>query len=190
MSHNLLIIHPRDPDAGPTDQASPIDMLRELAFIDGTLEFDGKTHYRPGEDFLQLMTFLGCSPVVSLGEPGLTGEDFCHVAFEGPAPETLFVGGRNVKPPRCSACGHRFTDWQERVREWQADRKGYRLGCPECGSEQPVTALKWRQCAGFGRFFIQVWGIFEGEAVPSDRLLDALQRHTGMAWSYFYYQRI
>jgi len=189
MSHNLLILHPRDPDASPTDQASLIAMLRELAFIDGTLEFDGKTHYRPGEDFLQLMTFLGCSPVVSLGEPGLTGEDFCHVAIEGPAPETLFVGGRNVKPPRCPACGHRFADWQERVREWEADRKGYRLGCPECGSEQPVTALKWRQCAGFGRFFIQVWGIFEGEAVPSDRLLDALQRHTGTPWSYFYYQR-
>jgi hypothetical protein len=188
MSHNLLILQPRDSGASLVDQVSLIAMLQALDFIDATIEFDGKTHYRPGEDFLQLMTFLGCSPVVALGEPGLTGEDFCHVAFEGPTAQTRFVGGRNVKPPRCPACGHRFAQWQELVREWEADREGYRLSCPGCGSEHPVTALKWRQCTGFGRFFIQVWGIFEGEAVPSDRLLDALQQHTGMAWSYFYYQ--
>ncbi len=187
MSANLLILHPKDPDANPTDSTSLIAMLQSLAFIDDSFEFEGKLHYRPGEDFLQLMTFLGCSPVVALGEPGLTGEDFCHVAFEGPEAETRFVGGRNVKPPRCPACGHRFQQWQDLVDAWEDDREGYRLTCPECGSEQTVTALKWRQCAGFGRFFIKVWGIFEGEAVPSDRLLDALREHSGTAWSYFYY---
>ncbi len=188
MSANLLILHPKDPDFLPNGFDTLIDMLQSLGFIDAPFEFAGKTHYRPGEDFLQLMTFLGCSPVVSLGEPGLTGEDFCHIALEEPSAQTRFVGGKNVKPPRCPTCGHRYTSWPELVSAWEADRRGYRLSCPDCGSELPLTALKWRQCAGFGRFFIKVWGIFEGEAVPSDRLLDALQRHTGTAWSYFYYQ--
>ena len=188
MSANLLILHPKAPDASPDDHDSLIAMLQSLDFLDAAFEFEGRTHYRPGEDFLQLMTFLGCSPVVALGEPGLTGDDFCHVAFDGPAPETRFVGGRNVKPPRCPACGHRYEQWQELVSVWEADREGYRLTCPDCGSEKTLPAIKWRQCAGFGRFFIKVWGIFEGEAVPSDRLLDALQHHTGMAWTYFYYQ--
>ncbi len=188
MSTNLLILHPKLPDALPKDLDSLIAMLQALEFIDATLTYQGNIHYRPGEEFLSLMTFLGCSPVVALGEPGLTGEDFCHVAFEGPAEQTQFIGGKNVKPPRCPKCGYRFTDWPERVSAWESDRENDRLGCPECGSELSLTTLKWRQCAGFGRFFIKVWGIFEGEAVPSDRLLDALQQHTGTAWSYFYYQ--
>jgi hypothetical protein len=188
MSHNLLILHPRDPGAVPAPPDSLVGMLQSLAFIDGPLEFNGQPHYRPGEDFLQLMTFLGCSPVVALGEPGLTGEDFCHVAFDGPSAQTRFVGGRNVKPPRCRSCGHRFEQWQELLSEWEAAPEGFQVTCPDCGKVQPLNALKWRQCAGFGRFFIQVWGIFEGEAVPSDNLLDALQRHSGVAWSYFYYQ--
>ena len=161
-------------------------MLQALGFIDATLNIEGKTHYRPGEEFLSLMTFLGCSPVVALGEPGLTGEDFCHVAFEGPAEQTQFIGGKNVKEPRCPKCGHRYSAWQELLGAWETDKANYCVICPDCGSELPLTALKWRQCAGFGRYFIKVWGIFEGEAVPSDRLLDALQQHTGTAWSYFY----
>ena len=188
MSANLLILHPKDPDTLPNGSEGLLAMLQSLGFIDTAFEFEGKSHYRPGEDFLQLMTFLGCSPVVALGEPGLTGEDFCHIAFEGPTAEPQFLGGRNVKQPRCPKCGHRYPQWQELINAWEDDRVGYRNTCPDCGSELPVTALRWRQCAGFGRFFIKVWGIYEGEAVPSDRLLDALQHHTGTAWSYFYYQ--
>lgn len=189
MSANLLILHPKSPDALPGDVQGMITMLQQLEFIDAPITFQGNSHYRPGEEFLSLMTFLGCSPVVSLGEPGLTGEDFCHVSFEGPTEEqTQFIGGNNVKQPRCPKCGHRFSAWPELVSAWETDRENYRLSCPDCGSELRLTALKWRQCAGFGRFFIKVWGIFEGEAVPSDRLLDALQRHTGTPWSYFYCQ--
>ena len=191
MSANLLILHPKDPEfpgAGPADCGSLLAMLQSLRFIDSTIEFEGATHYRPGEDFLQLMTFLGCSPVVALGEPGLTGDDFCHLAIEGPMAEARFVGGRNVKPPRCPGCGHRFDQWQEHVSAWEADREGYRISCPECRTEKALPGIKWRQCAGFGRLFIKVWGIFEGEAVPSDRLLDSLQQHTGVAWGYFYCQ--
>lgn len=188
MSANQLILHPKNPDALPNDSESLIPVLQSLEFIDGTFEFEGNTHYRPGEEFLQLMTFLGCSPVVALGEPGLTGEDFCHIAFDGPAEETRFIGGRNVKQPRCPSCGHRYAEWRGLINAWEANKEGALVTCPDCSRELSVTAIKWRQCAGFGRFFIQVWGIFEGEAVPSDRLLDALQRHTGTAWSYFYCQ--
>ena len=189
MSANLLILHPKSPDTIPSDSTGLVGMLQSLEFIDGTIEFEGNTHYRPGEDFLQLMTFLGCSPVVALGEPGLTGEDFCHVAFQGPETQTVFIGGRNVKPPRCPTCGHRYQQWQELVSAWEHAGETYMPTCPDCGSEHPLSALKWRQCAGFGRFFIKVWGIFEGEAVPSDRLMAALEQHSGMAWSYFYYQK-
>lgn len=188
MSANLLILHPKLPDTIPANSETLIPMLQALGFIDATLIIDGKTHYRPGEEFLSLMTFLGCSPVVALGEPGLTGEDFCHVAIEGPTAETQFVGGKNVKQPRCPNCGHRFSAWPELVSGWETDRESFRFRCPDCEGELPLTALKWRQCAGFGRYFIKVWGIFEGEAVPSDRLLDALQQHSGTAWSYFYYR--
>jgi hypothetical protein len=46
--------------------------------------------------------------------------------------------------------------------------------------------LRRRKCAGFGRLFIKVWGIFESEAVPSPNLLAALKRATGLEWQHFY----
>jgi hypothetical protein len=47
--------------------------------------------------------------------------------------------------------------------------------------------MNWRQLAGFGRFFIEVWGIFPHEAVPTEKLLKQLASHTpGVSWSFFY----
>ena len=99
MPVNQLILCPERPELVPSDTAALLQRLHAIGFIADTLTFEGREHYRPGEDFLQLITFLGCSPVVALGEPGATGDEFCHIQFDGPSAKPQFIAGSNVKVP-------------------------------------------------------------------------------------------
>lgn len=188
MTTNLLVLHPEVPTAVPADENALRVALTAQGLLGESFPHGGQRHYRPGDRFLQLITFLGCSPVVALGQPGPTGEDFCHIALVGPGPVPRFYAGTNVKPPRCPGCGYRAEDWPAAVAAWEQDHSA-RWRCPVCGREYHAPELKWRQCAGFARFFIEIYGVFEGEAVPGEELLDGLKVSTGMGWTYFYLQR-
>jgi hypothetical protein len=187
---NLLYLCPRDHHTVPEDLSALTADLSQAGFIGDEFAFAGTTHYRPGEEFITLITFLGCSPVISLGEPGKTGEEFCHIAFEGPLARPRFFAGDNVKIPRCPHCGHRFDPWQPLVEQWEAQLDEQQWPCPECGNTIAAPQLRWRKCAGFGRFFIKIWGIFESEAVPNPNLLAILEKHTGSPWQHFYVRHI
>ncbi len=181
---NLLILHPKDPFAAP-DRDAIVTRLEGLGFIADRFDFEGRPHLRPGDEFLHLLTFLGCSPVVALGAPGVTGEEFAHVAIEESTPEPLFLAGENVKTPRCPSCGYRDEAWRTHLPTWSA-APHHLWQCPECAAQHPFPDLRWRQCAGFGRLFIRIWGVFEGEAVPGEHLMTALEQLTGAPWKYFY----
>lgn len=184
---NQLILHPRDMNAA-INEIAILDTLRDQRLIAENFIYQGNTHYRPGDNFLELMVFLGCSPVVALGEPGLTGEDFCHVSLLPVTPDADFWHGNNIKAPRCPHCRKPQSDWQTLITQWKNTQHGYRHRCTECEQESAVDELKWRQSAGFLRGGIVVWGIYEGEAVPSEGLMDALQTCSGERWTYFYLQ--
>lgn len=184
MDSNILLLTPAD-DTVP-DITNLREQLQQIGFIAEPFSFNGKGHYQPGEDLMTLLTFLGCSPVVSLGEPGKTGEEFCHIEFYGPFDENEFISGTNVKPLRCPKCAHRETDWQPVVDAWKRDRTPWQ--CPDCGNAISLEQLRWKKSAGFGRFFIKVWGIFESEAVPGDKLLATLKELTNCSWDHFYYR--
>ena len=184
MTDNILYLHPRDPRQ-TFDCTIVIDALHKIGFVGERFEFEGMEHYKPGEEFLHLLTFLGCSPVVSLGEPGLTGDEFCHIEFTSPAEQPVFVAGDNIKVPRCRHCNQRIDDWRGMVEAWKHQGKG-EWQCPHCYTITPLHRLKWKQCAGFGRQFIKVWGIFEGEALPGEELINTLFRVYKFEWDYFY----
>lgn len=184
MTDNILYLHPREPHQ-TFDSGATIEALRALGFIGGSFTFKGAEHYRPGEEFLHLLTFLGCSPVVALGEPGLTGEEFCHIEFTRVTEQPRFVAGENIKVPRCRHCNQRIDNWNAVIETWRSQGVE-QWHCPSCGKDTPLHRLKWKQCAGFGRQFIKVWGIFEGEAVPGEELMNALRKITNSEWDYFY----
>lgn len=190
MAENLLYLCPANAETAPRDYPALIDILKQEGFIGGTIDVDGEEHYKPGDEFLSLITFLGCSPVIALGEPGKTGDEFCHIAIDEPSPSPRFVAGDNIKVPRCPGCGHRFEQWAPLVEAWESEPQAAAFTCPAC--EKPLTApqLRWRKCAGFGRFFIRVWGIFESEAVPNPNLLSTLEKSTGGPWQHFYVRNL
>lgn len=188
MADNLLILHPRDAHSVPADPEGLLRQLNALGFTGEAFSFAGAEHLRPGPEFLYLLSFLGCSPVVSLGSPGATGEDFCHIEPGHPHHQPQLLYGSNVKQPRCRSCGQRVEDWQDLLQQWaQAPQR--RWDCPACGQTHRMDQLKWRQSAGLARYFIKVWGIYEGEAVPTEQLLGALHRQSGQEWTYFYLRR-
>lgn len=185
MAENLLILHPKDPFA-PLPEADALETaLREIGFVGEAFDYGGQQHFKPGGNYLSLLTFLGCSPVISLGEPGKTGDEFAHVRIEN-HPEARLFAGDNVKPPRCPGCGQREEGWKEKVKAWEDDPAGYRWQCGKCGESYPLHALRWRQSAVFGRLMIKIWGVFESEAVPADKLMNTLQSATGIPWQHSY----
>jgi hypothetical protein len=185
-----LILHPREPERVPQDLGALRRTLEKLGFIGREIRLGGALHYLPGEHFLQLVTFLGCSPSVALeppdgfpqGDAGPTGVTFCHVRIEESVSEVpRFIAGTDALAPRCPRCRSvldRLRPMQQGAREiWS---------CPSCGHGTPLWALDWRQRAGFARFAIEIWNIHPFEAVPSDPLLAALSRTSRGEWEFFY----
>jgi hypothetical protein len=58
--------------------------------------------------------------------------------------------------------------------------------CTRCQTATPLDRLDWRHSAGYGRYFIEIGGVHAHEALPSDRLLAALQAFSGTGWRHFY----
>ena len=93
-----------------------------------------------------------------------------------------------MQPPKCPGCQGRFVDWRAQLGEWQLDRHGYRWTCRACGRRVPVASLDWLRAGGVARYALDLWGIRENEAAPSDELTGALREATAAEWTYFYYR--
>lgn len=185
MAENLLILTPVEPQQSITDSTDLEKLLAEENFLGEVTDFHGERHFFPGDEFMMLITFMGCSPMIATGEMDKDGEQYCHITIEGPLEQPHYIIGDNVKIPRCPGCGHRFEDYPSLLDSWQSSSTEV-FDCPDCNRELDVTQLRWRKCAGFGRLFIKIWGVFESEAVPSPNLISLLKRHTGLEWHHFY----
>lgn len=186
MTENLLILAPSDLDAPLPEQAQLIEALTQFKFLGEAIDVNGETHYRPGEDYLRHVTYLGCSPVIAMGELGATGDEFCHIEFIYSPDNAQFLSGDNMRPPRCPGCNYVIEEWPSLVEDWSSDKTNYQWRCPMCGREYQLQQLNWRQRAGLGHLMIKIYGVFESEAVPSDWLMAELNKLTQGKWDYFY----
>lgn len=183
MAENLLILYPKDISATADPEAIEA-ILSECGFIGEAFDYQGQRHFRPGDEFMYLLTFLGCSPMISSG-PDEDGESFVHIQIDGPTEAPRCLYGDNVKIPRCPGCGARIDDWPAALERWSETPEELWY-CDTCESNHPVEKLRWKKCAAFGRIFIKVWGVFESEAIPNDNLKSALQRASGHDWLHAY----
>ena len=160
-------------------------MLGGIGFVGEALDASAG-HYAAGPDFLRLITFLGCSPVVNLG--GTEHGPECRVRLPTPLAAPRFLNGANTKPPRCPACRGELGTDAALGRVWERD-SGTTVVCPHCGARTAVHLLDWRRTGAFVKTSIEITGIHESEAVPGEALLAALESASGVDWDYCYLRR-
>lgn len=177
MSKGSLLLHPVNPDTRP-DLDELESLLEKLGLIGTKI---GKLRWNAGKAFLQLLTFMGCSPHVQFEPQSENDDDFCHVSFRN-FNSPVMLASINSRPCRCRSCGKPIvTGWQlfdANAEEWQ---------CPHCGHKhQHLSGLRWRNDAGFASLFIEIHSIYPGEAQPIPSMMQQLKSLTGEEWRYFY----
>jgi DNA-directed RNA polymerase subunit RPC12/RpoP len=184
-----LVLTPADPFYLPRDIQSIVARLRSIQFCEEPISSMNGQHYLLGERFMQLVSFMGCSPFIQV-QPADDEQPFCHLSIDGPYPKPVFLQGRNTTSPSCEDCRKRITDWPPLIAQWLEQPETFLASCPHCGHRQNPASYNWRQSAGCGRLFLFVENIFPNEAIPSPELLETLEESgpETTAWGYFYIQ--
>lgn len=179
MNPGSLLLAPASPDLALGDGCLEA-ALHRIGLTGAPLAMPGA--FCVGDEFLNLIGFMGCSTHVDL-EPRFAGDtDFCHIRLLGVFDAPRLLVGVNTRPPRCPECRKPVG------KDWEQALATPPLQCPHCCTLLPVERLGWRHTAGLARQFVQIIGVFPGEALPQDHLLDTLGRLGIGAWGYFHVQ--
>ncbi len=178
------MLFPWDADSKPVTSSVIRDHLLALEITSGVAQRD-KTLLLPGPAFMSLITFVGCSPTVSMataGETQAANEYFIEVADSSKS--VVAICGAPRQAPRCPRCKQVAPDWSDSPETGEAE-----LVCAKCGFSLQWGGWDWRHQAGFGRQWINIWGVHEGEAMPGEKLLNSLKEISGFAWNYAWCRR-
>lgn len=193
MSVHKLILLPKDAGTAPVNCGELALSLQEDGFIGDPATSAHGDFYPTGDRFLQLVSFLGCSPAIELDPPvdpaardaAVLAGSFCHVVLQC-SDALLFRADPGTRPPRCPHCGQAVTDWADALQRWQADPASTQWSCAECEQAGDLTGWVFRKTAGFGKVFVEIRGIYPSEAVPGEALMNRLAAVTGGPWQYMY----
>ena len=180
MKNGKLLIHPTRPDC-TLDLKKVLLLLDSIGFIsrDGVQD-DGV--FPVGNRFLQLVTFMGCSPHIRFEPEHPDDDDYCYIRLIE-SEKTLLLASDNSRTPGCPLCRKpAIADWSLLLGNGQSNL----VACQHCGAMSQPEELRWRNDAGMARLFIEINSIFPGEAQPVESLMQHLQHETGCQWRYFY----
>jgi hypothetical protein len=181
-----LVICPQAPEFIPQNRDEIQEALSSISFIGDALPpTDDRLRFLIGEQFLNYMTFLGCSPAIEIEPHGDGSEDFCHIQISPVFQQLEFYADAAGKGPRCPNCRHEEKDWQNLVKKWQSDNS-LQYQCPGCGQVTDIPELNWHKSAMAAHIFIEIYSVFPNEAVLADKVLSVLSQATGTNWKYFY----
>jgi hypothetical protein len=187
---NRLVLHPAQAEFAPASWQPIKRALREIGFLGARYRGAEEQRYLVGDNFLHLVTLMGCSPNISMQPPeGRTSLDFCHIQFSQICPQVRFRSRRRDVFARCPHCRRRLADWRLIIDAWQEDPFQARYTCHHCASVGLPYELGWNKKAGFARLFIDVYNIFPQEGIPGESLLAALAESSDQSWDYFYSDR-
>jgi hypothetical protein len=174
-----LLLCPRNSQWKPPATESAADSLRRSGLLSGPLPAGFPDGFYAGERLLKLIMFLGCSPRVDL-VPSSDNPAACYVrllSFRQP----VFLRSDKLSAPRCRVC-------RQPVDAGAGDNCDAMATCDGCGKHACIAELDWRRSALCACFAVEVRGIHPHEAVPSDELLDLLEKISACPWEYAYIQ--
>ncbi len=178
VAESRLILFPRDPLLQLPIGTLVESLQQQQVIADPLPERYGKQRYRVGERFFDVFLFLGCSPSIELN-PTTNDVPFCHLQLESEE-NCQLISGNNLKAS-CKGCGQRYGTLEPISSPLLPE-----VVCPHCGVSTMADTVAWRKTAALSKVRVSLWNIFEGEAVPSDRLLELLARSSGVKWHYAY----
>ena len=193
MTACKLILLPAEPQCPPLDREQLVSELQAIQMIGEPLALDNGVFYPTGEQFLQQISFLGCSPLIELeppSDPATLSADsaagrFCHVFLHCSISLCLHAD-KQCPAPRCPKCRQPFSDWRDAFSTFQQNPTLADWNCTGCGFSGQLSELSFHKAAGIGHTFIEIRGIYPAEAVPTDALLNRLQRLSGGPWRTIY----
>jgi len=154
-----------------------IEQLTELEFISSSVD---SLNLQAGNNLMDFITFLGCSPSLKLGEVESTIKVHFFNRITG-------LGGESIETIRYPGCKHPIPDPALLLKQFPATTNWQ---CKDCGLKGETKTINWRKSAGFSNLFIEIKHIFPKEAVPSDKLLNTLHSYTQQQWKWFYSKAI
>jgi hypothetical protein len=179
MSDEKLVLHPASLRAILQDPPALMDALRAAGFVGAGFSHVGDLHYKAGPRFQEWVTFRAGVAV----DPAAH-----HMSLLETTPEPVFLGASNAQPPVCPDCQTRLADWKAQLLAWQTAKRPFQWSCGKCGKKMEVQDIVWGTTGGIARYSLDVWGVHEGDAVPSPELLALLETETFEPWRYFYYR--
>jgi hypothetical protein len=194
MPASKLLLLPADPDCPAPPLAALAATLQSIGLAGAPFRHPRGIGYRAGERFLQLITFLGCSPAVELELPLATADRaracetgrVCHLRLSQSRNGIRFRADTRTPAPRCPQCRKPENRWRTLIESWQSAPEQTRWRCRECGYRGRLFDLNFRKGGGFGHTFIEIWGIHPAEAVPGEALLAALRELSDCDWNTLY----
>jgi hypothetical protein len=173
-----LYLQPSTTDAIASDRL--VDALRETGLAGDALDATQDQRYLTGENYLELINYLGCSPTITF-KPDTNDQRFCHISIHQFDTPRLIQCQSQPKKPQCPCCQRPVSSWT-----YDAAPDTPTITCDNCHTETATEAYNWRKSAGYARSFIEITDVFPREAVPQPSLLDKLETATGISWHYFY----
>jgi len=193
----------------PQSMGRVCEKLLEMAIMQQSIA-GLENSYSLGDNFMQHVIFLGCSPAIELEVPDLiegaiadatvdaSEQDKLSFTFIRLRSHTGFSAAAVVpyygerieliqKIPRCHACRRQIKAGIEQL--YAALRANpQRIQCHACQHTGETSELDWRKQTGWGNLFIEILNVYPSEAVPTDGLLQTLAEVTKSNWKFFYTQ--
>ena len=198
MSENKsykLVLYPKSVDYILNDWQKIKSTLENIGFIGDLIgnRNDKQENYFVGENFLSLITFLGCSPDIQIDPEG-DSDKFCRIVFsdlqnpvQSPvqSPVQFRFFERDVAAS-CPKCKGKIKNWSTWLDDWKREQIESSHECLQCNQNNRLFELNWRHNAAFSRYFIDIYNVYPQEAIPGDELMSELKRSTGQEWGYFF----
>lgn len=172
-----LFLYPRQKNFLPDNFTTFIKVLQNISLIDQPIN-DKENCYYIGEQYLDYIAYLGCSPTIQF-EESKTSDKFCHIKIHTYDIAKLLVNKVQARAPHCPVCN-------KPVKDWQTNISNESIHCKLCHSNSHLSDYNWRKSAGYAQLFIEITDIFPKEAVPQQILLDQLAKEFHTEWDYFY----
>ncbi len=181
-------------EVSPEDKKQIIAGLKEEGFLGEffSVGYDGQeeqTGYLIGDNFLKLITFLGCSLhlAVTIPENSSDWKHFCHIEIQQ-YPQPRFFKGLNIPKCSCPQCKSRIVKSLPEMDQWQPG--SLQIVCPKCQQTSLVEELNWCHSAAFSSLIIIIHSVYPSEAIPTEKIMKILNAtYLDEKWDYFYYEQ-